>query len=214
MKQSLGRRTNTTEKITSSSLEERISLFSQNRAYCLEHDLDQKESKMYSPLSLQIKCSVCLSDFTDPVTLSCEHSFCRECITGHMQASLGPSACPECQRPYNKEDLKSSRLLRNMTSTVREHLAEQKSDRSTSKEGTQALNSPEMEKMLMCSEHDEKLKLFCETDQKLVCVICRDGDKHKGHVFKPVKEAAQINKVKLGYLHKSHMLLPDESTVD
>ncbi|KAK9960805.1 hypothetical protein ABG768_008640, partial [Culter alburnus] len=91
-----------------------------------------------------------------------------------MQASLGPSACPECQRPYNKEDLKSSQ--------------------STSKEGTQALNSPEMEKMLLCSEHDEKLKLFCETDQKLVCVICRDGDKHKGHVFKPVKEAAQINK--------------------
>ncbi|XP_048007943.1 tripartite motif containing 108 isoform X1 [Megalobrama amblycephala] len=163
---------------------------------------------MYSPLSLQIKCSVCLSDFTDPVTLSCEHSFCRECITGHMQASLGPSACPECQRPYNKEDLKSSRLLRNMTSTVREHLAEQKSDRSTSKEGTQALNSPEMEKMLMCSEHDEKLKLFCETDQKLVCVICRDGDKHKGHVFKPVKEAAQINKgelkTALGFLAKEN----------
>lgn len=205
MKQCLGRRTNTTEKITSSSLEERINLFNQNSAYCLEHNLDQKESKMYSPLSLQIKCSVCLSDFTDPVTLSCEHSFCRECITGHMQASLGPSACPECQRPYNKEDLKSSRLLRNMTSTVREHLAEQKSDRSTSKEGTQTLNSPEMEQMLMCSEHDEKLKLFCETDQKLVCVICRDGDKHKGHVFKPVKEAAQINKVKLGHLHKSHM---------
>lgn len=153
---------------------------------------------MYSPWSLQIKCSVCLSDFTDPMTLSCEHSFCRECITGHMQASLGPSACPECQRPYNAEDLKSSRLLRNMTSTVREHLAEQKSDRSTFKERTQTLNSPEVERMLICSEHDEKLKLFCETDQKLVCVICRDGDKHKGHVFKPVKEAAQINKVNLG----------------
>jgi len=82
-----------------------------------------------------------------------------------------------------------------MTSTVREHLAEQKSDRYSSKEGTQTFNSPEMERTLMCSEHEEKLKLFCETDQKLVCVICRDGDKHKGHVFKPVKEAAQINKV-------------------
>ncbi|KAL0172290.1 hypothetical protein M9458_032601, partial [Cirrhinus mrigala] len=90
-----------------------------------------------------------------------------------MQASLGPSACPECKRPYNKEDLKSSRLLRNMTSTL-------KLDKSTPKEGAETLGHSEMERMLMCSEHDEKLKL--------------DGDKHKGHVFKPVKEAAQINK--------------------
>ncbi|XP_026105950.1 zinc-binding protein A33-like [Carassius auratus] len=155
---------------------------------------------MYSAMSLQIKCSVCLGDFTDPVTLSCEHSFCRDCIMGHLQASLGPTACPECQKPYNEEDLKSSRLLRNMTSTVREHLAELKLDKS--------LKLPEMERMLMCSEHDEKLKLFCETDQKLMCVICRDGDKHKGHVFKPVKEAAQINKgelkTALGFLAKEN----------
>ncbi|XP_018973560.1 zinc-binding protein A33-like [Cyprinus carpio] len=166
---------------------------------------------MNSAMSLQIKCSVCLSDFTDPVTLSCEHSFCRECITGHMQASLGPSTCPECQRPYNEEDLKSSRLLRNMTSTVREHLAELKLDKSTSKEGAETLKLSEMERNLMCSEHDEKLKLFCETDQKLVCVICRDGDKHKGHIFKPVKEAAQINKgelkTALGFLAKENRQL-------
>ncbi len=155
---------------------------------------------MHSALSLQIKCAVCLSDFTDPITLSCEHSFCRKCIMGHKQASLGPSACPECQSPYDEEDLKSSRLLRNITSTVREHLTEMKMDESTPKEVKASSKLSEMEGMLMCSEHEEKLKLFCETDQKLVCVICRDGDKHKGHLFKPVKEAAQINKVKHGRL--------------
>ncbi|XP_057196143.1 tripartite motif containing 108 isoform X2 [Triplophysa rosa] len=153
---------------------------------------------MDSPLSLQIKCSVCLSDFTDPVTLACEHSFCRKCITGHMQASLGPSACPECRKPYSKDDLKPSRLLRNITSTAREHLfARRKADNTEnpeSKDGTEPLKLPEAE--LVCSEHDEKLKLFCDTDQKLVCVICRDGDKHKGHMFKPCKEAAEIKKEK------------------
>ncbi|XP_065101858.2 E3 ubiquitin-protein ligase TRIM62-like [Paramisgurnus dabryanus] len=154
---------------------------------------------MDSPLSLQIKCSVCLSDFTDPVTLSCEHSYCRQCITGHMQASLGSSTCPECKKPYGREDLKPSRLLKNITSTVREHLsAERKADNvksPTSKDGGQDLKLPETE--LICSEHDEKLKLFCETDQKLVCVICRDGDKHQGHIFKPLKEASDINKGEL-----------------
>ncbi|XP_043115935.1 nuclear factor 7, brain-like [Puntigrus tetrazona] len=54
-----------------------------------------------------------------------------------------------------------------------------------------------MAKLLMCSDHDEKLKLFCETCQKLVCVICRDGDKHARHMFKPVKEAAHISKMEL-----------------
>ncbi|XP_029910676.1 nuclear factor 7, brain-like [Myripristis murdjan] len=38
--------------------------------------------------------------------------------------------------------------------------------------------------------HEEKLKLFCETDRQLACVICRDGEKHDGHKFKPIREAA------------------------
>ncbi|KAM3872167.1 nuclear factor 7, ovary-like [Diretmus argenteus] len=42
----------------------------------------------------------------------------------------------------------------------------------------------------LCPEHEEKLKLFCETDQQLTCVICRDGKKHDGHKFTPIKEAA------------------------
>uniref|UniRef100_A0A3B3HJV3 B box-type domain-containing protein n=1 Tax=Oryzias latipes TaxID=8090 RepID=A0A3B3HJV3_ORYLA len=46
----------------------------------------------------------------------------------------------------------------------------------------------------LCSEHEEKLKLFCVTDQQLVCIICRDGEKHEGHKFKPVKEAAESMK--------------------
>ncbi|KAK2850992.1 hypothetical protein Q5P01_007268 [Channa striata] len=42
----------------------------------------------------------------------------------------------------------------------------------------------------LCPEHEEKLKLFCITDQQLACIICRDGENHEGHKFKPVKEAA------------------------
>ncbi|XP_078026409.1 uncharacterized protein LOC117258102 isoform X2 [Epinephelus lanceolatus] len=42
----------------------------------------------------------------------------------------------------------------------------------------------------LCPEHEEKLKLFCVTDQQLACIICRDGERHEGHKFQPVKEAA------------------------
>ncbi|XP_026795807.2 tripartite motif containing 108 [Pangasianodon hypophthalmus] len=164
---------------------------------------------MASQLSWQIKCSICLRDFTDPVMLPCQHSFCRECITGHMHGSKGQSFCPECRRPYTAKDLHSNRLLRNMTGAVRQHLTAQQVQTDTSStEAPQALND-----MLMCANHDEKLKLFCETDQKLLCVVCRDGDKHRGHHFKPVKEAARIIegtlKGAVGFLNKENGRLND-----
>ncbi|XP_063055959.1 nuclear factor 7, brain-like [Engraulis encrasicolus] len=43
----------------------------------------------------------------------------------------------------------------------------------------------------MCVEHEEKLRLFCLTDQKLICLVCREGEEHQGHTFRPIKEAAQ-----------------------
>lgn len=148
---------------------------------------------MASQLSWQIKCSLCLSDFTDPVMLSCEHSFCRQCITGHMQGNRDASYCPECRRPYAEKDLLPSRLLRNMTGAVREHLtARQAQTYTSSAQAPQALGDT-----LVCADHDEKLKLFCETCQKLLCVVCRDGVKHQGHHFKPVKESSQIIKVNI-----------------
>ncbi|XP_029910672.1 nuclear factor 7, ovary-like [Myripristis murdjan] len=59
----------------------------------------------------------------------------------------------------------------------------------------------------LCPEHEEKLKLFCETDQQLVCVICRDGERHDGHKFKPIREAATSLRREL---EKGMEHLPDE----
>ncbi|TSR75295.1 Nuclear factor 7, brain [Bagarius yarrelli] len=172
---------------------------------------------MDSRLFKQIQCSVCLGEFTDPVSLLCDHTFCRQCISNHSQTSSRLRLCPECRRPYTMWDLKSNRVLRNMVDAVREHLTEQQSikDRDTANVGA---NGPraglfvEPEK-LVCADHDEKLKLFCETDQKLVCLICRDGDKHQGHRFKPVDEAAEpkkeMLKEPLGFISKENKELEE-----
>ncbi|XP_066538985.1 zinc-binding protein A33-like [Hoplias malabaricus] len=158
---------------------------------------------MDSRLSKQIQCSVCLGDFVDPVSLLCDHTFCRQCISNHSQTSRGLRLCPECRRPYTMWDLRSNRVLRNMVEAVREHLSEQQAltDTGASCPGSDRTRRqtgliPEPEQLL-CSDHNEKLKLFCETDQNLVCLICRDGDKHQGHRFKPVDEAAEPKKVML-----------------
>ncbi|KAL7875162.1 hypothetical protein SRHO_G00061320 [Serrasalmus rhombeus] len=66
----------------------------------------------------QIQCAICLCDFTDPVSLPCEHSFCRLCILGHLQACNGQSSCPECRQQFTKDDLRPSPLLRNVIEAI------------------------------------------------------------------------------------------------
>ncbi|XP_072892838.1 nuclear factor 7, brain-like [Hemitrygon akajei] len=56
------------------------------------------------------------------------------------------------------------------------------------------LNPKGKESKRHCEEHEEELKLFCETDKTLICLICRDAQEHREHHFKPIKEAVKIYK--------------------
>uniref|UniRef100_A0A672IEY5 Uncharacterized protein n=1 Tax=Salarias fasciatus TaxID=181472 RepID=A0A672IEY5_SALFA len=123
-----------------------------------------------------LTCSVCLSIFTDPVTLQCGHSFCRWCA-GEVLA-VQPR-CPQCCQAVVTEaqDLPSSFILKSLAEKAR---------------GDWSLQTDRLATLLMtdlCPEHEEKLKLFCITDQQLTCIICRDAERHEGHTFKPIKEA-------------------------
>ncbi|XP_051574878.1 zinc-binding protein A33 [Myxocyprinus asiaticus] len=138
-------------------------------------------------LSLHLMCPVCMSDFSDPVSLPCEHTFCRQCITSYLESSsAGANKCPECRQNFTKEDVKGNRALRNLMEAVQKQHQTKDIVRDQRKTPSNALE-------MLCSEHEEKLKLFCEDDQKLVCLICKDGEKHRGHSFKPVKEAMKTS---------------------
>ncbi|XP_058497887.1 zinc-binding protein A33-like [Solea solea] len=129
------------------------------------------------PYCQHLTCSICLSIFTDPVTLLCGHSFCRMCIT---DARNTQRFCPECRTPLPQEEtrLPTSHILKNLAEKAR-NTKEAKAEQEFENE----------EVANLCPEHDEKLKLFCVTDQQLACVICRDGATHQQHIFKPVEEA-------------------------
>ncbi|KAJ1146553.1 hypothetical protein NDU88_012821 [Pleurodeles waltl] len=49
----------------------------------------------------------------------------------------------------------------------------------------------------LCEKHEEKLRLFCAEDQRMICVVCRESKEHKTHSASPVEEAAEEYKVKL-----------------
>ncbi|XP_062394067.1 tripartite motif containing 109 [Sardina pilchardus] len=68
-------------------------------------------------------CPVCWYEFSDPVSLRCQHSFCRECIRAHLAASGGSAQCPECRQPFTRKHIKANRTLGNC------RLAEEKAQR-------------------------------------------------------------------------------------
>ncbi|XP_078272269.1 zinc-binding protein A33-like [Rhinoraja longicauda] len=119
-------------------------------------------------------CPICLDFFTDPVILECGHNFCRSCITQSWDRE-GRNSCPECREEFADRTLKVNRALASITEKTR----------------ALSLNTEGKESKLHCEEHQEELKLFCETDKKLVCLICRDALEHRDHRFMPIKEAVE-----------------------
>ncbi|XP_075062180.1 E3 ubiquitin-protein ligase TRIM39-like [Mixophyes fleayi] len=50
----------------------------------------------------ELQCSICLSIYTDPVTLRCGHNFCQVCIDRVLNTQEGSRAfrCPECRAEF------------------------------------------------------------------------------------------------------------------
>ncbi|OCT90950.1 hypothetical protein XELAEV_18019568mg [Xenopus laevis] len=65
----------------------------------------------------ELNCSICLSIYTDPVTLPCGHNFCRVCIGKLLGSHEGSGAysCPECRAEYQEcPSLHKNRTLGNI----------------------------------------------------------------------------------------------------
>ncbi|XP_030642183.1 tripartite motif-containing protein 35-like isoform X2 [Chanos chanos] len=118
-------------------------------------------------------CPVCCDIFMDPVLLSCSHSVCKVCLQQFWEKQDSKN-CPVCRRRSSKEHPPVSLALKNLCETFLQERSQ----------GTSA------ESEELCSQHREKLKLFCVDDKQLVCLVCRDSNKHTDHKFKPVDEAA------------------------
>ncbi|OCT60297.1 hypothetical protein XELAEV_18046313mg [Xenopus laevis] len=65
----------------------------------------------------ELNCSICLSIYTDPVSLLCGHNFCQGCIgkvLDTQEGSVGYS-CPECRAEYQERPaLQRNRALGNI----------------------------------------------------------------------------------------------------
>uniref|UniRef100_A0A4W3K379 Uncharacterized protein n=1 Tax=Callorhinchus milii TaxID=7868 RepID=A0A4W3K379_CALMI len=123
-------------------------------------------------LTEELNCPICLDFFNDPVILECGHNFCCSCITRSWEKQE-INSCPECQQVFAERNLRRNRALANITGEIQKIIQSKKEARNKR----------------YCEEHEEELKLFCETDKKLMCLICRDAQQHRDHSFLPINEA-------------------------
>uniref|UniRef100_A0A4W3H764 RING-type E3 ubiquitin transferase n=1 Tax=Callorhinchus milii TaxID=7868 RepID=A0A4W3H764_CALMI len=126
----------------------------------------------------EIICPVCLDFFTDPVSLGCGHNFCRSCVTRSCEKQE-INCCAVCQETFPEKNLRASWALASLAEKARKL----------------SLNPTQTENKLHCEKHREKLKLFCESDKKLLCVVCSHGQEHRGHSFLPIEEAVETYKI-------------------
>ncbi|XP_055487813.1 zinc-binding protein A33-like [Leucoraja erinacea] len=125
----------------------------------------------------EIICPICLDFFTDPVALDCGHNFCRSCITQSWDRE-GRNSCPECREESANRTLRVNRALVRLSEKAR----------------TLSLNLNAKKSKLHCEKHQEELKLFCETDKKLICFICTTVQEHKSHSLMLIEEAIEFYK--------------------
>ncbi|XP_016430370.1 nuclear factor 7, brain-like [Sinocyclocheilus rhinocerous] len=145
-------------------------------------------------------CPVCRDIFRDPVLLLCSHSFCWVCLDQYWELS-GSQMCPVCRTDFCMDRPPCNRALKDLCEIF---LQERK-------------NLMSVEAELFCSVHGEKLKLFCEEDEHLVCSVCVNNDIHVKHTCRPVDEAAvalkEVLKTSLKSLREKHKVLKSEKFI-
>ncbi|XP_057177869.1 E3 ubiquitin-protein ligase TRIM69 [Triplophysa rosa] len=140
-------------------------------------------------LSRDLTCSICLDLFKRPVSLPCDHTFCEACITSYWsgprsKAQCGSGSCPQCRKVFPGQSYRPNRIVANIVESYCQGI-EESGGRLAGGAGETVPPNP------LCGRHREELKLYCEEDQELVCLVCGISQDHRSHTLVCVEEAQQ-----------------------
>ncbi|XP_076139605.1 E3 ubiquitin-protein ligase TRIM69 [Alosa pseudoharengus] len=169
-------------------------------------------------LSRDLTCSICLEIFKQPVSLPCDHTFCEACISGYWSRPRGHAqgqgqgqgggctgSCPQCRKLFPGQTYRRNRIVANIVESYCQGLEESGAALAGGGGGVSggvvgvggvggvvgvgAGVSPKPAPL--CGRHREELKLYCEEDQELVCLVCGLSQDHRSHTLVGVQEAQQ-----------------------
>ncbi|KAM6985363.1 E3 ubiquitin-protein ligase TRIM69 [Aplochiton taeniatus] len=157
-----------------------------------------KASKSSQRLSRDLTCSICLDLFKQPVSLPCDHTFCQACIAGYWAGPRGPGqtgtgSCPQCRKVYPGQSYRPNRIVANIVESYCQGLEENEATGLRVEVGLTERPRPTPH----CSRHNEELKLYCEEDQELVCLVCGLSQEHRNHTLVCVQEAQHRHRASL-----------------
>ncbi|XP_031240351.1 tripartite motif-containing protein 30A-like [Mastomys coucha] len=141
-------------------------------------------SSVLEILKEEVTCPICLELLKEPMSADCNHSFCRACITLNYEFNRNTEEevnCPVCRIPYSFENLRPNRHMANIVERL---------------EGVKSIPEEE-QKANVCTQHGEKLQLFCRKDMMAVCWLCERSQEHRGHQTALIEEVGQEYKEKL-----------------
>ncbi|XP_063791179.1 E3 ubiquitin/ISG15 ligase TRIM25-like isoform X1 [Pseudophryne corroboree] len=124
-------------------------------------------------LRQELVCSICLSIYTDPVTLRCGHNFCRVCIDRVLdtQEEAGAYTCPDCRAECQERPA----LQRNITlcNIVGSFLSTHPDQEETGIFCTYCVDSPvpAAKSCLMCEASlcDKHLRVHSKSPEHVLC---------------------------------------------
>jgi len=162
----------------------------------LRAELSPRVSKSSAQrLSRDLTCSICLDLFKHPVSLPCDHTFCEACISSYWsgprgKGQCGSGSCPQCRKVFPGQSYRPNRIVANIVESYCQGI-EESGGRLTE------LSADTVPKTPLCSRHREELKLYCEEDQELVCLVCGISQDHRAHTLVCVQDAQKRYRVRI-----------------
>ncbi|XP_068091081.1 E3 ubiquitin/ISG15 ligase TRIM25-like [Hyperolius riggenbachi] len=143
-------------------------------------------------LRKELDCSICLTIYTDPVTLRCGHNFCRLCIDQVLdtQEGAGVYSCPDCREEFPEWPA----LQRNITlcNIVESFRSAQPDQEETGVFCTYCIHSPVPAVMscLMCEASlcDNHLRVHSKSPEHVLCDPTTSLENRKCSVHKKILE--------------------------
>ncbi|XP_053575391.1 E3 ubiquitin/ISG15 ligase TRIM25-like [Bombina bombina] len=193
-----------------------------------------------SALKQELNCTICLSLYTEPVTLSCGHTYCQQCIQQAWANQGDPhlSCCPECIATNKMgTELNKNIKMCNMVNYLNslQEKEDGKNKCNYCEEAAKMLcvmceaylcdlhleSHKSVDHVLIdlsislesrkCQIHLELLKYYCYEDCEYVCASCCLFGEHKGHNVQALNDIFKNEKLILQSVVKQLTIKQNET---